>query len=494
MSDLDAILKLASEYVRDIATDKLGRFGGEVLSQADFDLALEEGLDSSKSNFRYPWQAEFINASADNPERSLLAGNRTGKTDTESFEVATHMTGLYPDWWTGRRFTKPIEVWCGGVTNESSRDIQQKSLLGGLDENKKPLGTGWIPLKCLTDYVTFRQCGVSGVVDTIRVKHVSGGHSELTFKAYEQGREKWQGTSKDFIWLDEEPSFDIYTECLTRLIDRNGLLVLTATPLLGMSDVVRHFLEGGPGIFYATAGWDHAPHLSRDERERLAASYPKHERDARTKGIPMLGSGVVYPIPDDDIICDPFRIPDYGRCIAGIDFGISHPTAVVWMYHNTDTDVIYIYDCYQREDESVPYHADAIKDRGDWIPVSWPHDGLQRDKGTAQPLAEQYRSRGVNMLWESARWEDKQGGGQSKESAISKVLDRMYTGRFKVFSTCQSWFEQKRMYHRKDGIINPVYDDVLKAGDYALMMLRHAQPKRRVMMPATAVDYEPLGY
>lgn len=471
--------------------NKLRELSGSVMTDEEF-AQCQRG-ERTPDGRPYPWQFRFMSAGRDNPERALTAANRTGKTDTEARESSYHATGMYPPWWEGRVFTEPVEIWCGAATNESSRDIQQKSLLGTLDENKHFSGTGWIPYDNIIQPASFRQCGVGGVVDTVKVKHSSGGVSEITFKSYEQGREKWQGTSKHMIWLDEEPDYDIYTESTTRLIDKNGLMVFTATPLLGMSDVVAHFLEGGDGIYNQNATWDDAPHLGKEEKARQIASYPAHERDARTKGIPMMGEGAVYPVPDEDIACDPFRIPDYFARIAGIDFGISHPTGVCWLAHDRDSDIVYIYDAYQRSGEAVPYHADAIKDRGDWIPVAWPHDGLQRDKGTAEPLKKQYAARGVNMLHESARWSAKKGGSQSKESAASEVLDRMMTGRFKVFSNLNIWFEQKRMYHRKDGVIQPVRDDVLRAGDYALMMLRYAVPSRRPKVYTTCAEYNPMA-
>jgi phage terminase large subunit-like protein len=84
--------------------------------------------------------------------------------------------------------------------------------------------------------------GTPDAVESIFVKHASGGTSVLQFKAYEQGRAAFQGTSQDFIHLDEECPEDIYVECLLRITTTNGIIYLTATPLLGLTDLMLAFL------------------------------------------------------------------------------------------------------------------------------------------------------------------------------------------------------------------------------------------------------------
>ena len=150
--------------------------------------------------------------------------------------------------------------------------------------------------------VSFRQCGVQNVIDVVKVQHASGGISEPAFKSYEQGNVKFQGVSRHGVWLDEEPTDQmIFTEAQTRTIDKSGMVLFTRTPLFGMSDVIRHFVDGGPGIYYSTATWDESPHLDVNERERLLKSFPEHERETRAKGVPMMGSGGVYPVPDEEM-------------------------------------------------------------------------------------------------------------------------------------------------------------------------------------------------
>ena len=434
----------------------------------------------------YPWQAEFHNAGIDHPERILLAGNRVGKTQSAAAEVAMHMTGDYPPWWKGRRFTTPTKGWTGVERTEDSKDVVQMALLGPEGEH----GTGWIPRDRLLK-VTYRQAGVASVVDTIRVKHKSGGTSHCTLKTYQMEAKGWRGARLHWVWLDEECKQDIYTESQTRVLDNRGIVFMTFTPLLGPTEVVRHFLdaEPGSGIYVKNVSWDDAPHLDPDEKARLWKSYPAHERDARARGQPMLGSGAIFPIDDKDITCDPFEMPDFYYRINGVDFGIDHPAATAFCSWDRDNDIFYVYDCYKTAGETPVYHAEAIKKRGVWIPNAWPHDGLQRDKGSGIALKDLYRRHGLYMLREHAHYPDERGN--HREPGIIEMYEWMRTGRFKVFSHLSQWFEEKRLYHRKDGQIVAKYDDILSATRMAFIMRRLAKI-RPSMAPVRKAPTRPI--
>lgn len=195
----------------------------------------------------YPKHLAFFAAGAIHRERLMLAANRVGKTEgIGGYETALHLTGEYPAWWEGRRFEAPIHAWAAGASNETTRDIVQAKLLGGVawDGGRKGLlGTGLVPGDALGN-ITWKQ-GVNDLVDTVQVKHASGGWSILGIKSYQQGRKSFEGTEKDLIWLDEEPPLDVYSEALVRTMTTNGLVLLTFTPLEGMSEVVLSFLDGG---------------------------------------------------------------------------------------------------------------------------------------------------------------------------------------------------------------------------------------------------------
>jgi len=414
----------------------------------------------------YPKQKEF-HALSLKRERLLMAGNQQGKSLAGSMEVAAHLTGRYPEWWTGRRFDSPIRAWAAGVTGESTRDNPQRLLLGPLGAQ----GTGAIPKDAIKDVRMGR--GLPDAVDTILVKHVSGKLSQLSFKSYEKGREKWQGETLDLIWLDEEPPLEIYSEALARITARSGMTFITFTPLLGMSDVVRRFLsESSPDRAHVQMSIADALHIPETERERIIAGYPEHEREARVNGVPMLGSGRVFPIAESAIVVDPFDLPHYWPRIVGLDFGWDHPTAAVWVAWDRDTDTAYLYDCYRQREATPVIHAAAIRSRGADIPVAWPHDGLAADKGSGQTLAELYKAQGVAMLRERATFPD---GGNSTEAGVLEMLTRMQTARLKVFPHLAPWLEEFRTYHRKNGRLVDKDEDLMSATRYALMMLRYAR-------------------
>jgi phage terminase large subunit-like protein len=170
-------------------------------------------------------------------ERCLLAANRTGKTVAAAYEVTCHATGLYPEWWPGGRFKEPILAWVSNDTNTNTRDINQLELLGRAGMH----GTGMIPAELIVK--TTPKPGIPDAVETITVKHTSGGTSVIQFKSYEQGWEKFTGGAVHVIWCDEEPDTRVYTECCIRTMTTHGLVLLTFTPLQGVTEVVRGFID-----------------------------------------------------------------------------------------------------------------------------------------------------------------------------------------------------------------------------------------------------------
>ncbi len=193
---------------------------------------------------RYSKHLEFFEAGAVYRERCFMAANRVGKTfGAGGYETVCHLTGDYPPWWKGRRFETAVQWWAAGRSNETTRDIIQATLLGSIkhrDGRKHFSGTGVIPGELLGG-VTWK-AGITDLADTIKVRHVSGDWSTLGLKSYAQGRGSFEGTSQHGIWLDEEPPLDVYGECLIRTATTDGIIMLTFTPLEGMSEVVLGFL------------------------------------------------------------------------------------------------------------------------------------------------------------------------------------------------------------------------------------------------------------
>ena len=173
-----------------------------------------------------------------------MAGNQLGKTLAGGFECAMHLTGRYPNWWKGRKFDRAVRFWVASVTGESTRDNAQRILVGP-PAVREAWGTGTIPADAIEQVSLSRN--LANAVDSIVVRHRSGNLSMLKFKAYGMGREKWQGETLDGVWFDEEPPLDIYIEGLTRTNATKGFTMLTFTPLLGMSSVVRLFMSKAAG-------------------------------------------------------------------------------------------------------------------------------------------------------------------------------------------------------------------------------------------------------
>jgi phage terminase large subunit-like protein len=419
----------------------------------------------------YGKQKAFHAAGAKYRERLLMAGNKLGKTYCAGFETAFHATGLYPDDWQGWRSTKQTRGWAGSVTSELTRDGMQRIIAGNIGR----WGTGCIPKEHIVDIKRAR--GVPDAIETILVKHVCGEVSQITFKAYSDGREAWQAEDLDWVWFDEEPPEDIYIEGITRTNNTCGPVYLTFTPLLGMSKVVMRFLSNRdhPDRKVINMTIDDVEHYTEEQKRKIIDSYPAHEREARANGTPMLGSGRIYPVPESLITERPLvYVPDHWKQLVGIDFGWDHPTAAVHLLYDEETDCIHLRHCYRQAEATPVVHAAALRMWGEWLPVAWPHDGYQHDKGSGEALADQYRKQNVQMLSEHATFAD--GRGNGVEAGLMEMLDRMQTGRFKVDANLSDWFDEFRMYHRKEGKIIKLNDDLLDATRYGMMMIRHGMP------------------
>lgn len=420
----------------------------------------------------YPKQQEFMDAGMCFDERLLMAGNQLGKTETGAAETAYHLTGEYPDDWLGRRFEKAPRIWICGETSLVVRDVQQKKLCGEpgvLDA----FGTGMIPRDRFVDKPSLAR-GVTDAYDTIQVRHKTGGVAVGRFKSYEQGRQKFQGETLDAIWFDEEPDMEIYSEGRTRLTATRGMSYMTFTPLKGMSEVVMRFLnEPAPNRKVVTMTIDDALHISATDRAAIVANYPAHEREARAKGIPMLGSGRIFPYSEESIR-EPMisNVPLEWAKIWGIDFGIGHAFGAVLCAWDRDTDQFHVLHTIRVKDQLPLQHWQAMKVIGQQVPISWPQDGTAREKSGEQ-VSSLYRKEGARMLPHHATWPE---GGVSTEKAILELQDRMTTGKFKVAAHLSDWWEEFRLYHRKDGQIVKLHDDLMSATQKALMMRRFAKP------------------
>lgn len=443
----------------------------------------------------YKKHIQYLNAGNKFRERCFMAANRVGKSYSNAYECALHLTGRYPEWWKGKRFKQPIRAWMSGSTGKTTRDIIQPVMLGPIHD----MGTGMLPKDSIVDasgkFRVTPKAGLPGAKETVFVKHISGGYSELTFKSYEQGREGFEGTAMHYIGLDEECPSDIYSECLTRTMTVGGIMNLTFTPLRGITEVVTSFLPSmrypatdnlcGPVLpedpkdepvkWFTTCDWDDVPHLADSDKRQMLASYSPHEKEARSRGIPSVGSGKVYPVPESEFVIAPIKIPPHWSRGYAIDPGFT-ATAAVFFAYDEDNDVVYITEDYKVEKKAPTEHAAYfLRKVGNWMPGVIDPAGqfLAMSKGKDRiPMLHEYLDMGLNLRL----------ANNQVEPGILNVYNRLMTGRLKVFSNCQRWLEEFRIYRRKeDGTIfknrKKSEDDLMDATRYAIMSgIRWAEP------------------
>lgn len=217
--------------------------------------------------------------------------------------------------------------------------------------------------------------------------------------------------------------------------------------------------------YVVQAGWRHAPHLGEQEIEDLAASISPHQLKARMDGIPTLGSGAIYPVPEEDVMCEPFRIPDWWPRAYGLDVGWNK-TAGIWAAHDRDTDTVYLYSEHYRGQAEPPVHAKAIKARGNWIPGVIDYAGTNQSDGKRVKLL--YENEGLILT----------NADKSVEAGLLEMLDRLSTGRLKVFSTLQHWWGEYRIYRRDDkGRVVKQNDHLMDATRYLIMGIEVAETR-----------------
>lgn len=418
---------------------------------------------------KYPKHVEFFKAGATHRERLMLAANRVGKTEgVGGYEMTLHLTGQYPAWWQGRRFDHPVKAWAAGNTSKKVFEILQFKLLGAVGA----WGTGLIPGDSISRIVR-ASGGVADMVDTMYVKHASGGDSSLTFKSYDQRREGFEGTEQDIIWLDEEPPLDIYTECIIRTMTNNGIVMLTFTPLYGMSDVVMLYLPDGAlpegtteinGRYIVMATWDDAPHLTREAKDELWRSLPPFQRDARSKGIPQLGAGAIFPVPESDLLVKPFELPVHWPRGYGFDVGWNY-TAAVFGALDREADVLYLYHGYKRSQAEPSVHVAGVKAPGDWIPGFIDPASRGRSQRDGEQLLFDYQQLGLHL----------QLADNGVESGLYSLWNRMSTGRIKVFDSMREWLSEFRMYRRDEK------GRVVKSNDHLMDATRYLDSRTAMM-------------
>lgn len=450
----------------------------------------------------------------------LAAGVIHHNTQAAGAQMCFDAIAFYPGWYEGRRFldrpkierTEDFLGWAACTTQGKTRDGAQVKLLGDI-RTEKGLGTGLIPLDNIVGRPTMAR-GISDFVDTVRLTRETGGAALIRFKTYEMDREAFQGEAVDVIWLDEDISrFDdtVYGECIARLVTTRGQIMCSLSPLLGMSPLRKRFKErAGSGecidivMTINDAAVSAGGHIPDEDIPAIIAGYKLSERATRAFGADMQGEGSVFETPVDTIkhTRNPNEFPTYWRWLWGVDFRHSgaatggHPFAAVLGVRDPDNDIIYIVHAL-RLHGLAPVHVAAMRAnpmRG--APVAWPHDG-GRGAGivSGETIASTYKKLGLAMRPTCATFPD---GGFNFEAGIAEMENRFASGRLKIAAHLTEAFDEYQNYHRVDGLVHKVDDDIMSAVRCLVMDIRWAKPteqfaesmQRRGPMMAQGLDFD----
>lgn len=444
----------------------------------------EEENQSSKYN-PYEAQLDFLNSNSNTI--ALIGGNRVGKTLTGSFAIRCHATGDYPSWWRGIRFAGPIDVWVAGVTAQRVRDTVQEKLFGKLGK----MGTGMIPKASIISDSILKKTGTPGAIDRIDVKHVSGGTSTIQFFSYEMEREKFQGSSVSLVWFDEEPPEPIYNECKMRVLDCQGNIIFTFTPLSGITTFYDNIMQDEK-VHKVWLSMDEAKHLRPEDIDRLLEGMSDSEKKARRHGVATEGSGKIFGFAEEEYTIEPFEIPSHWRRIGGLDVGLTHPTGALMAVIDDDSKTVYITNEYRVSNKTAIDHSAHLKHWG--IPFMTDPHAFDRMIGTGTSTASIYQSEGLDV----------RKANNNVQASIAEIRKRIGSGQLFIFSTCQMLLKEMRTYRTKETAdgntkIVKVDDDLIDPLRYLIMGIEeNAEVPKRFQRKMNISKFKPadarIGY
>lgn len=417
----------------------------------------------------FDYQEKFFSAGKKFQHRYLSAANRIGKTFGGAMEFAYHLTGRYPEGWQGRVIEGSGRVyWCIGLNLTMVTDIQQKELLGtnniGLVDE---IGTGAIPRECIEIKHGLEKDGPRCV--KIRIKHADGGKNELAFFG-STDPDILMGRKVAGVWMDEESPYsnEIYNQCIARIANgikpgEDGFIFITATPEQGETPLYMKFAADKTGLLYIqrVTWWD-SPLFTDEQINSLLPALDEHERDLRSKGIPAVGKGAVFKIPDDEIKVSDVNPLAHWEILHSIDWGnVKDPTVIATGVHDVDNDIFYLINIEYLDDSEEarsPANVAKIILNGPYpgAPVIVPHDsGLKSD--ASETNGKLLQRLGVNVppdpfsnpqdtMLRNVKFGQKSRSGLSIETGLSEMRYLMSTGQYKVLDSCDSWFREKHSY------------------------------------------------
>lgn len=294
-------------------------------------------------------QIEFHKCKKKN--RWVFGGNRSGKTECGAVEVVYLARGNHPY----RKINGATCGWVVSLSTQVQRDVAQSKILNYLNPD-------WIEdivmLKGRKDNYA------NGIIDYILVKNEFGSISKIGFKSCDQGREKFQGTSLDYVWFDEEPPYEIYSECRMRVLDKNGEIFATMTPLKGLTFVYDEIYLNkfnDPNVWYQFMSWDDNPYISEEAKNIMKSSMSEQELKSRQYGEFLDFGGRVYPEFDENVnVIDPFEIPYEWQDKLSIDPGLKNPLSCHWYAVDYDGNVYVVAEHYEK-DKDIDHHSKEIE-------------------------------------------------------------------------------------------------------------------------------------
>lgn len=403
-------------------------------------------------------QMEFHKCNKKN--RWVFGGNRSGKTECGAVETVWLARGIHPF-----KQNKPISCWVVSLSKQVQRDVAQAKVLHYLRPD-------WIESVVMSS--GRQDSAESGVIDFILVKNVFGSLSKIGFKSCDQGREKFQGSSLDFVWFDEEPPYDIYQECRMRVMDKCGEVFGTMTPLKGLTWVYNEIYlnsKGDENIWHIEMEWADNPYLNKEEIKAMTSSMSEEELESRRYGKFMQCGGLVYNEFDERVhVIEPFDVPKEWYDNISIDPGLNNPLSAHWYAQDFDGNVYVIAEHFDKG-QTIEYHAERIKEickRLDWYYYNGKIRALIDSAATQRTLASAKNV--VDLFYEQDILVNPKVN-KDMFSGINKVKRYLRDGDGKVhlfiFKNCVNLIQEIKSYWWGDN------DLPIKKDDHALDELRY---------------------
>ena len=406
--------------------------------------------------------------------RWVFGGNRSGKTECGAVEAVWLARGVHPY----RENKSEVNGWVVSLSTKVQRDVAQKKVLSYLDPE-------WV--ERIIMHSGSSADPENGVIDRIIIKNVFGGKSTIGFKSCEEGREKFQGASLDFVWFDEEPPREIYEECAMRVFDKAGDIFGTMTPLKGLTFVYDLiYLNKGDDdeVFYLFMNWEDNPFLKKSEIKRLEATMGADEHESRKYGrFVDRSNSLVYPEFDENVnVVEPFDIPDFWQDTISIDPGLNNPLSAHWYAVDPYTMNVYVIAEHYKAGENIDYHAKAIKEicvKLNWKKNSFGgYDSLidsasnQSTLNSPKSVAQLFNERGIYV---NTKVNKELFSGISRVKSLIK--DASDVPHLFIFKNCVNLIREIKSYRWGEG------DKPVKADDHALDELRYYCNRNTLVKP-----------